>query len=145
MRLSRSKFETLIDPLITKLKINCENFLKNNKIDKTKIDDIILVGGISRIPRVQEIIKLIFGRDANKSLNPEEAPSIGASILASQVKLKIEEIKHLDKLPLSIGIETLGGNFARLIPKDTMLPLKITKILNQEEQKTRIDLGRKKI
>jgi molecular chaperone DnaK len=127
MRISRSKFETLIDPIISKLKQNCENFLKENKIEKNQIDDILLVGGCSRIPRVQEIVKLIFGKEANKSLNPEEVPAMGASILAAKIKLKIEEIKSLDKLPLSIGIETLGGNFARLIPKDTILPLKITK------------------
>jgi molecular chaperone DnaK len=141
MRISRSKFETLIDPIITKLKQNCENFLKENKIDKTQLDDIILVGGISRIPRVQEIIKLIFGKEANKSLNPEEVPSMGASILASKIKLKIEEIKNLDNLPLSIGIETLGGSFARLIPKDTLLPCKITKTFTTVfDNQPRIDL-----
>jgi molecular chaperone DnaK len=141
LRISRSKFETIIDPIISKLKINCENFLKNNSIDKSTLDDIILVGGISRVPRVQEIIKLIFGRDANKTLNPEEAPSVGASILASSVKLKIEEIKNMNSLPLSIGVETLGGNFARLIPRDTPLPLKITKTFTTVyDNQPRIDL-----
>lgn len=141
MRISRSKFETLIDPIITKLKQNCENFLKENKIDKTQLDDIILVGGISRIPRVQEIIKLIFGKEANKSLNPEEAPSMGASILASKIKLKIDEIKNLDNLPLSIGIETLGGSFGRIIPKNTPLPYKITKTFTTVfDNQPRIDL-----
>ncbi len=126
-RISRSKFETLIDPLITKLKENCENFLKTNSIDKKSIDDVILVGGISRIPRVQEIVKLIFGKEANKSINPEEAPALGASIIGSQIKLKIDELKTIDKLPLSIGIETLGGTFTRLISKDTLVPFKMTK------------------
>lgn len=140
-RISRSKFETLIDPLITRLKKNCEEFLNKNGIKKEEIDDIILVGGVSRIPRVQEIIKSVFGRDPNKSINPEEAPAIGASILASQVRLKLDEIKTMDTLPLSIGIESLGGSFVRLIPKDTPLPAKITKTFTTVfDSQPRVDL-----
>jgi molecular chaperone DnaK len=140
-RISRSKFETLVDPLITKLKKNCEDFLSKNQIKKEEIDDVILVGGVSRIPRVQEIIKSVFGKEPNKSLNPEEAPAIGASILASQVKLKLDEIKTMDSLPLSIGIESLGGSFVRLIPKDTPLPAKITKTFTTVfDNQPRVDL-----
>lgn len=80
-RISRSKFESLADSLFSKVRANCEKFLKENNIKKEEIDDIILVGGASRIPRVQEIIKQVFGREPNKNLNPEEASAMGASIL----------------------------------------------------------------
>ena len=140
-RISRSKFENLVDPLITRIKKNCEEFLSTNAIKKEDIDEILLVGGISRIPRVQEVIKSVFGKDPNKSLNPEETPALGASILASHVKLKLDEIKTMDSLPLSIGIETLGGSFARLIPKDTPLPLKVTKVFTTVfDNQPRVDL-----
>ncbi len=140
-RISRSKFETLVDPLIMRLKKNCEEFLAKNEIKKEEIDDVLLVGGVSRIPRVQEIIKQVFGKEPNKTLNPEEAPATGASILASHVKLKLDEIKSMDKLPLSIGIESLGGSFVRLIPKDTPLPLKITRTFTTVyDNQPRVDL-----
>lgn len=141
MRISRSKFETLIDPIVTKLKQNCEEFLKVNNIKKEEIDEILLVGGVSRIPRVQEIIKQVFGKEPNKTQNPEEAPACGASMIASQVKLKIDEIKQMDNLPLSIGIETLGGNFIRIVNKGTPLPAKITKAFTTVyDNQPRIDL-----
>lgn len=83
-RLSRPKLEMLIDKYTEKMKNNCLQFLSENKIDREKdIDEIILVGGISRIPRVQEIIKSVFGKEPNKSLNPEEAPVLGASIMVN--------------------------------------------------------------
>ncbi len=87
LRLTRPKFEILTDDLFTKMRDNCRQFLSENKLDKDKdIDEIILVGGISRIPRVQELIKSVFGKDPNKSLNPEEAPVLGASMI---VKLQL--------------------------------------------------------
>ena len=84
LRLSRPKFEMLIDDFTTRMRDNCRQFLAENKINRDKdIDEIILVGGISRIPRVQEIIKSVFGKDPNKSLNPEEAPVLGASMIVN--------------------------------------------------------------
>ena len=84
LRLSRPKFEMLIDDFTSRLRDNCRQFLSENKINRDQdIDEIILVGGISRIPRVQEIIKSVFGKDPNKSLNPEEAPVLGASIIVN--------------------------------------------------------------
>lgn len=139
--ISRSKFETLIDSVLSKAKANCENFLKTNNINKNEIDDIILVGGISRIPKVQDIIKQVFLKEPNKTLNPEEAPAMGAAILASTIKDTIEELKNMDNLPLSIGIETLSGNFTKLIPQGTSLPFKTRKVFTTVyDNQPRIDL-----
>jgi molecular chaperone DnaK len=127
VKMSRSKFENLIDGIITKIKRNCENFMLLNNING--IDEIILVGGISRIPRVQEVIKQVFGKEPNKSLNPEEAPALGAAIMTTKININTEEVKELETMPLSIGIETIGGLFTRLVPLGTPLPYKVTKAI----------------
>jgi molecular chaperone DnaK len=140
VKMSRSKFENLIDSITTKVKINCENFLKQNNIKD--IDEIILVGGISRVPRVQEVIKQVFGKEPNKSLNPEEAPALGAAIVGTKINISTEDVKEVSRMPLSIGIETLGGMFTRLVPIDTPLPYKVTKaITTVYDKQPRVNLN----
>jgi len=124
--ISRSKFESLIDPILTKLQKHCEKF-KSEIPSGIVIDEILLVGGISRIPVVQEIVKKVFGKEPNKSINPEEAPVLGSAIVASKLKDVSEKIKSFDLLPLSIGVETLGGAFCRIIPRNSAVPFKISK------------------
>lgn len=125
-RLSRAKFETLIDPVLTKLRKHCEKF-KSELPKDIVIDDVLLVGGISRIPVIQEIVKKTFGKEPSKSINPEEAPVLGSAIVASKLKDVSEKIKTFDALPLSIGVETVGGLFCRIIPRNTPVPFKVTK------------------
>lgn len=126
--LSRGRFERFIGNFLDKVKKNCEEF-KNKVILKDptffeKLDDILLVGGLSRIPCIQDIIKQVFKKEPNKNINPEEAQTLGACIIADMLKNKSEEKVSFEKLPLSIGIKTLGGTFNRLINQGTELPIK---------------------
>jgi molecular chaperone DnaK len=116
----RSKFERQIDTFTSQIKKHCESFRK--EIENKEIDDILIVGGTTRIPCIQEIIKQVFKKEPNKSLNPEEAPAIGASIIADSLKSISEEKVSFETLPLSIGIETLGGKFCSLLEKGIKLP-----------------------
>lgn len=125
--LSRGRFERFIGTFLDKIKKECEEF-KNKVISKdsdffNKLDDILIVGGISRIPCIQDIIKQVFKKEPNRNINPEEAQTLGACIIADMLKNKSEEKVSFEKLPLSIGIKTLGGGFTRLINKDVELPI----------------------
>ena len=148
-RISRSKFESLIDPILTKLQKLCEKFKKEIPKDII-VDEIILVGGISRIPVVQEIVKKVFGKEPLKSINPEEVPVLGSAIIASKLKDVSEKIKTLQFLPLSIGVETLGGTFCRIIPRSTAVPFKIKKTFttasdNQANFNLKLYMGEREI
>lgn len=121
--IARSKFERQIDSFTSQVRKHCEIFKDSLKLEKgQEIDDILIVGGSTRIPCIQDIIKQVFKKEPNKSLNPEEAPAIGASIIADSLKSISEEKVSFESLPLSIGIETLGGKFCRLIEKGAALP-----------------------
>lgn len=138
LTLGRSKFERLLEDNFTNIIVqNCKSFKKEiedaNNLKDIIIDDILLSGGVTRIPLIQDIIKKIFinssdckVKELNKSVNPEEAAAIGASIVANSIELKNENKLDFNKLPLSIGVESLGGVFNRIINKDTILPYKKT-------------------
>jgi len=119
---TRSKFEQLAEQIFERLKNPCYRALEDAKLEANKIDEIVLVGGSIRIPRVQEIVKEIFGKEPNRSINPDEVVAVGAAIQGSILAGEKEDIVLLDVTPLSLGVETLGGVMTTLISRNTTIP-----------------------
>lgn len=123
-KLSRAKFEQLIDDLVEETIKHCKNAIKDSKFDIKEIDEILLVGGSTRIPLVQEKIEKFFGKKAAKNINPDEAVALGAVINAGSIKGEIDDVVLLDVTPLNLGIETLGGVMTTLIEANTTIPVR---------------------
>ena len=124
MTLTRSKLEGLVDSFVTKTIKPCENCLKDSGATKEKIDEVILVGGMSRMPKVQTMVQKFFNKTPNKSVNPDEAVAIGAAIQGGVLKGDVKDLLFMDVTPLSLGIETLGGVMTKMIPRNTTIPTK---------------------
>jgi molecular chaperone DnaK len=124
MKLSRSKFEQLVGDLIEKTMGPCKTALADAGLKADEIHEVLLVGGQTRTPKVQQVVKEFFGREANKGVNPDEVVAAGAAIQAGVLKGDVKEVLLLDVTPLSLGIETLGGIFTKLIEKNTTIPTK---------------------
>ena len=122
--LSRSKFESLVSPLVSRTVDPCKRALADAGVKASEVDEVILVGGMTRMPRVVETVKTIFGRDPSKGVNPDEAVAIGASIQGGVLAGNVTDILLLDVTPLSLGIETLGGIMTKLINRNTTIPTK---------------------
>lgn len=130
LRLSRSKLEALVADLIDRLAAPCETCVRDSGISKSKIDEVILVGGMTRMPRVQQKVKEIFGKEPHKGVNPDEVVAVGAAIQGGVLKGEVKDVLLLDVTPLSLGIETLGGVFTKLIEKNTTIPSKKSQVFS---------------
>lgn len=128
--LTRSKFESLVNNLIERTRIPCKNCLKDANITAKEVDEVLLVGGMTRVPKVQQIVSEIFGKTPSKGVNPDEAVAMGAAIQGGILRGDVKELLLLDVTPLSLGLETLGGIFTRLINRNTTIPTKKSQVFS---------------
>jgi molecular chaperone DnaK len=133
IKLSRAKLEAIVGDLLTKSLKPCEQALKDAGLQAADIDDVILVGGMTRMPKVTELVKNFFGKDPNKGVNPDEVVASGAAIQGGVLQGDGKDVLLLDVTPLSLGIETLGGVFTRLIDKNTTIPTKKSQVFSTAE------------
>ncbi|HEX9752260.1 MAG TPA: molecular chaperone DnaK, partial [Methyloceanibacter sp.] len=133
MKLTRAKLESLVDDLIQKTIGPCQNALKDAGLKSAEIEEVVLVGGMTRMPKVVETVKNFFGREPHKGVNPDEVVAIGAAIQAGVLQGDVKDVLLLDVTPLSLGIETLGGVFTRLIDRNTTIPTKKGQVFSTAE------------
>jgi len=133
MKLTRAKLESLVDDLIQKTIGPCQNALKDAGLKSAEIEEVVLVGGMTRMPKVVETVKNFFGREPHKGVNPDEVVAIGAAIQAGVLQGDVKDVLLLDVTPLSLGIETLGGVFTRLIDRNTTIPTKKSQVFSTAE------------
>ena len=133
IKLTRAKLEALVDSLIDRTMGPCKAALKDAGLSPGEIDEVILVGGMTRMPKVIETVKNFFGREPNKSVNPDEVVAVGAAIQAGVLQGDVKDVLLLDVTPLSLGIETLGGVFTRLIDRNTTIPTKKSQVFSTAE------------
>jgi molecular chaperone DnaK len=133
MKLTRAKFEQLVDDLVQRTIDPCKAALKDAGLKPGEIDEVVLVGGMTRMPKIQEIVKQFFGKDPHKGVNPDEVVAIGAAIQAGVLQGDVKDVLLLDVTPLSLGIETLGGVFTRLIDRNTTIPTKKSQVFSTAE------------
>ncbi len=133
LKLTRAKFESLVDDLIQRTVEPCRKALKDAGLTAAEIGEVVLVGGMTRMPKVQEIVKNFFGKEPHKGVNPDEVVAIGAAVQAGVLQGDVKDVLLLDVTPLSLGIETLGGVFTRLIDRNTTIPTKKSQVFSTAE------------
>ena len=132
-KLTRASLESLVEKLIERTIVPCKAALKDAGIDASKIDEVVLVGGQTRMPKIREAVKDFFNKEPNMSVNPDEVVAMGAAIQAGVLQGDVKDVLLLDVTPLSLGIETLGGVFTRLIDKNTTIPTKKSQVFSTAE------------
>jgi len=130
IKLTRAKLEALVDDLVSRTIGPCEQALKDAGLKKTDIDEVVLVGGMTRMPKVQEAVKAFFGREPHKGVNPDEVVALGAAVQAGVLQGDVKDVLLLDVTPLTLGIETLGGVFTALIERNTTIPTKRSQVFS---------------
>ena len=133
MKLTRAKFESLVDDFVQRTIEPCKAALKDAGLKAAEIDEVVLVGGMTRMPKIQEVVKQFFGKEPHKGVNPDEVVAIGAAIQAGVLQGDVKDVLLLDVTPLSLGIETLGGVFTRLIERNTTIPTKKSQVFSTAE------------
>ena len=133
LKLTRAKYEALVDDLIQRTIEPCKKALKDAGLSAGEINEVVLVGGMTRMPKVQEIVKQFFGKEPHKGVNPDEVVAIGAAVQAGVLQGDVKDVLLLDVTPLSLGIETLGGVFTRLIDRNTTIPTKKSQVFSTAE------------
>jgi molecular chaperone DnaK len=133
MKLTRAKYESLVDDLVQKTIGPCKAALKDAGLSASDIKEVVLVGGMTRMPKIQQVVKEFFGREPHKGVNPDEVVAVGAAIQAGVLQGDVMDVVLLDVTPLSLGIETLGGVFTRLIERNTTIPTKKSQIFSTAE------------
>jgi molecular chaperone DnaK len=133
LKLTRAKFESLVEDLIQKTVEPCRQALKDAGVNASQIDEVVLVGGMTRMPKVVETVKSFFGKEPHKGVNPDEVVAAGAAIQAGVLQGDVKDVLLLDVTPLSLGIETLGGVFTRLIDRNTTIPTKKSQVFSTAE------------
>jgi molecular chaperone DnaK len=133
MKLTRAKFESLVDDLVQRTLGPCKAALKDAGLSASDIKEVVLVGGMTRMPKIQQVVKEFFGREPHKGVNPDEVVAVGAAIQAGVLQGDVKNVVLLDVTPLSLGIETLGGVFTRLIERNTTIPTKKSQIFSTAE------------
>jgi molecular chaperone DnaK len=133
LKLTRAKFEALVDDLVEKTIGPCKAALKDAGLSAGEIDEVVLVGGMTRMPKIQDVVKQFFGKEPHKGVNPDEVVAIGAAIQAGVLQGDVKDVLLLDVTPLSLGIETLGGVFTRLIDRNTTIPTKKSQVFSTAE------------
>merc|ERR1719421_1294601 len=130
LKLTRAKLEAIVGDLLKRTRAPCEACMKDAGLKNDELDEVLLVGGMTRMPQVSEVVRSIYGKDPSKAVNPDEAVAMGAAIQAGVLKGDVKDILLLDVTPLSLGIETLGGVFTRLIPRNTTIPTKKSQVFS---------------
>jgi molecular chaperone DnaK len=133
LKLTRAKFEALVEDLIQKTVEPCRKALKDAGLTAGEINEVVLVGGMTRMPKVQEVVRSFFGKEPHKGVNPDEVVAIGAAVQAGVLQGDVKDVLLLDVTPLSLGIETLGGVFTRLIERNTTIPTKKSQVFSTAE------------
>jgi molecular chaperone DnaK len=141
MSLTRAKLEQLVDSLVERTRMPCETALKDAKLSPNEVDEVILVGGMTRMPLVQSFVKEFFGKDPHKGVNPDEVVAVGAAIQGGVLGGEVKDVLLLDVTPLSLGIETLGGVMTKLIERNTTIPTSKKEIFSTaSDSQTAVDI-----